>query len=587
MAACRYRKFASGKLQYLPLRIPRPNPPYDEMEGLVYHLAVTPTQALLRLPNEILDQIASNLVPSTVVHTMEGTSLARLAKSIHIPQGMYACRYMAQSSAHRQYLWELSALVCLALVCQRFRWIVERILYRDISLPTPPLDKSLGFFQYPISSVVRLTRTLIYRPDLAALIRSLKLWIFDRRLVSRASEPNLHPGNPYYDVFKVASEQVDRSQLPLVDRMRWVRELKRYQELDISAYLITLIPDVESLELLWPYSLSRAYWQLDSRGRQRPQHERPNYPCLDVALFYARSLKSLYVTSHVPLNTIASGSLTQLTLDMLFFADRQDWSTFSCLASVKALTVEVNVPQLKDIDIINTFQVDPFEGLRTFLECVVPGIETIAIEPCQGTDPPVGCQFDGWGREIPVLRMDEDPYDVNEVRIGHALIDEDFFTDLYVALLPVKDKLLHLSLPTNWYCSAGMGAKPIGELELFSRLETLRLPKLAIVANKYSNDYDTNIDDSHAEIFLPPSLQMLTITQVDMEMCKWLQEGFRKAAQDGNRLRHLVEVHLFFRDDYTAVVPPALERDANLVNVQITLHWRDKTEVGGVDTFEG
>jgi len=388
-------------------------------------------------------------------------------------------------------------------------------------------------------------------------------------------------------VFKVASEQVDRSQLPLVDRTRWVRELQQYQELDISAYLITLIPDVESLELLWPYSLSRTYRQFDPRGRQRPLHERLNYSCLDVALLYARSLKSLHVTSHVPLNIIASGSLTQLTSDVLFFANRQDWSAFSCLANVRALTVELNIPQLKGMGVINTFQVDPLEGLRTFLESVVPGIETIAIEPCKGTDPRIGPQFNGWGQEVPVLRMDEDPYDVNEIRIGHALIDEDFFADLFIALLPVKDKLLHLSLPTNWYCSAGMGVKPICELELFSRLKTLRLPKLAVVANQYSDDYDANIDDSQAETFLPPSLQTLTITQVDIETCKWLQEGFREAARDWHLLRHLVEVHLFFRDDYTAVVPHALEHDANLVSIQVTLHWRDKTEVVGARTCEG
>ena len=179
MVSRRSKKFASGKPQYFLLEILEPNPPYDEMEGLEYHPTFIPTPALLRLPNEILDRIASYLVPFTVVHTMEGTSLARRAKSLDMSQDMRECRYMAQSLAHKQYLWELSALVCLALVCRRFRWIVERILYRDISLPIPPLDRYLGFFQYSVSSAVRLTRTLINRPDLAALVRSLKLWIFD------------------------------------------------------------------------------------------------------------------------------------------------------------------------------------------------------------------------------------------------------------------------------------------------------------------------------------------------------------------------------------------------------------------------
>lgn len=193
MALYRPQSVASGKSRHFPVNVSESDPPYDEMEGLEYHSTFTPTPALLWLPNEVLDQVASCLVPSTVVHTMEGTSLARGSRWLDATQPEPVYRCVMQSSAHKKYLWELSALVNLALVCRRFRPIAERILYRDISLPTPPLDKDLGLFQYPISSTARLARTLTNRPDLAAHTKSLRLWFLDRRLVSGAGEPDLNP----------------------------------------------------------------------------------------------------------------------------------------------------------------------------------------------------------------------------------------------------------------------------------------------------------------------------------------------------------------------------------------------------------
>lgn len=366
---------------------------------------------------------------------------------------------------------------------------------------------------------------------------------------------------------------------PLHDEVHWCKELQSYQELDMSAYLIYLVPTLESLELICPYS---TWQQIDPRGRQRPQHEFPNYSCLDVALQHTRSLKSLHVASWLPLNTLPADSLTQLTLSLLFFADRNDWSTsFSCLPNVHTLTVELNVPQLMEMDEVVTFTVHPLLGLRGFLEYAVPNIVTFSIKPCKGTDPRLGPLFDASGDEIPVISMDEDLQDVNEVTFGTRMIDEQFLLGVFHALLPVKDQLVHLTLPTNWYCSAGMGVKPMWELQLFSRLQTLCLPKLAIIANRFAQDYDPNDHDRLAEMFLPPSLQTLTITQVDLEVCCWLHSGFREAARDRNLLQHLEEVHLFFRDDFIPTVPIGFARDATVLNIRVIGHLWGSIEVVG------
>ncbi|KAK1917907.1 hypothetical protein P3342_000625 [Pyrenophora teres f. teres] len=577
MAPSRLRNVTSGKPKFSPLEIAKSSSPNDGMEGVKYYPAIPQIPDLLQLPNELLDRISSHLVPSTVVHTLEGTSVGR-CPSLD-PPGTSAGRYILQSSAHKEYIQELSALVNLALVCRRFRPIVERILYRDISLPTPPLYKLIGFFQYPISSTARLTRTLIHRPDLAARIKSLRIWILDRRLVSRADEPALHPANPYHDVFKIACDQVYQSELPLLDQTHWDRELQHYQEVDISAFLLCLIPRLESLELISPYA---EFMSLDPRGRHRPPHEEPKYACFDLALSFADSVKSLYVTSRIPLTTLPSASLTELTLDIMFFAARDDWlTTSSILPNVRTLVVELNVPQLQEISLNFHVTVQPMMGLRSFLESMVPNVVAIAIEPCKGTDPQCAHQFDLWGAKVPGLRMDSDPQDVNETRAGTRLIDQYFLNDLYDALWPVKDKLQKLSLPTNWYSSAGMGVKPMLDLQPFSQLRSLLLPKIAIIANPYAEDYYESQDDRQAGTFLPPSLQELCMTQVDVEVCEWLQAGFLQAAQDRYALQGLEKVSLIFRDDLQPALPIEFAHDANEVGVQVTAVWGDNMQVVG------
>ena len=117
-------------------------------------------------------------------------------------------------------------------------------------------------------------------------------------------------------------------------------------------------------------------------------------------------------------------SLTQLTLSLLFFAEKDDWSTsFSCLPNVHNLTVELNVPQLTEMNDVATFTLHPLIGLRGFLEYAVPNMTTFSMEPCKGTDLRLGLLFHAWDDEIPVISMDEGLQDVNEVTFGTRLID--------------------------------------------------------------------------------------------------------------------------------------------------------------------
>lgn len=279
-------------------------------------LTLGPT--IRQLPTEILHHIASFLVPDTTLHVMEGMGIS-FAEGMP-PRTAYRRR---RSAVQKRFACELSALRHFALVCRRFRAVAERILYRDICLPEPSLAKVFGLFQYPVSSVPYLARTLMERPDLAAHTVSLKVWIGDRRLVARADEPDLYETNPYYSIFKAACAHLQNLTMTLDKRGLWLHELRKYQQLDITAVVISLLPRLKSLELMWPWSLRRLFSSVDARGRDRPFHEQPNYSCLDIALRHS-SISSIYIASHAPIKTFPTASLTTLVADILFFADRTD-----------------------------------------------------------------------------------------------------------------------------------------------------------------------------------------------------------------------------------------------------------------------
>lgn len=523
--------------------------------------------SLGQLPNEILHQIASLLVPDTTVHVMEGLGVSFFGNT-QPSRGYRRIRSVVQKT----YMRELSALRHFALVCRQFRAVTEWILYRDICLPQPSRSKTFGLFRYPVSPVPYLARTLMERPDLAARTVSLKIWITDRRLVATADEPDLFVSNPYHEIFKAACAHLQNLTMALDRRSAWLHELRKYQQLDITAVVISLLPRLQTLELMWPWSLRILFPALDGRGRDRPFRQEPNYSCLDIALCHS-SISSLYIASHAPLKTFPTASLTTFIADMLFFGNRIDfYDIYAYLPNVRSMTVILNVPLLRRVplDLVMRYS-HPMAGLYIFLSRMVPKLESFAIEPPKGTEPHYIQQYDKWERKISAFCMDKDPQDLECKPHPRLFPGQDFWTSLLFTLEPVQEQLLHLSLPANWYSSTGNVIKPMPSLRQFRSLKSLHLPKVTIICSPFAKDYDKDVHVTHAVTFLPQRLEKLTLAQADMETCRWVQEGLKVK----HLLPGLKEVHFVFREEYAPLLPDGFVEESKEADVKVSVHWKE------------
>jgi hypothetical protein len=534
--------------------------------------------AILRLPNELLDRIASFLVPSTDPKVMEGMGVC-IAPKPHVLPAVISAKCPAAEGFQR----ELSNLRNVALVCRHFRLIVERILYEHICLPQPAMGSAFGLYQYPASTLPYFVRTMFDRPGLAARIDSLKVWIRDRRLVTNAAALGLHSDNPYYEVFKASCMHLGKLQMSFAELNAWSKELYDYQEFGLHAILISLLPNLKSLDLCWPYHHPKVWTWTSPGNTERPVSETPNYSCMELVLGKS-SLTSIHIGSYFfPIQTFPVASLTTLTLDFLWFGGREAWDDSKLvplLPNVHTLSVTCNAAFSRSYRLSSIFtelEMHPSLGLNHFLEHAVPGLQRLSLDPPKGTEPRSGTIYGKWGEELAPLRLDEDPQDLEQIHesLFGGMFGDELWAEMLHSLDPVKKRLKHLSLPSNWYSSTGQDIKPLPSLQVFPHLETLRLPNVAIISNPHAQDYDPNEHDTHAYSFLPKSLETFTVTQANTKTCTWLQEGFSNI----ELLPQLKEVQLFFREDYWAIFPEGFENDARKVGVRVVAHWKGGTRV--------
>jgi hypothetical protein len=414
------------------------------------------------------------------------------------------------------------------------------------------------------------------RPDLAARIESLKVWIRDRRLVHHKTAPGIHVYNPYDEVFKAARVHLGNIQMSFTDLVAWSKELHDYEELGLHAILISLLPNLKHLDVNWPYHHPKIWtW---NEPTERPASEIPNYTCLDVVLGRS-SLTSISIGSYcLPLQNFPATSLTTLTLELFFFGDRTDWweSHTPVLPNVHTMSVTLDVQFAIIYRVAAVFQeMDPRFCLWAFLEYGLPGLQRLALDPAKGTEPRLGTIYGRRGEETAPVRIDQDPQDLEYDSRLESLFGDEFWEGLLESIGAVRNGLLHLSLPANWYSSTGQVIKPMPILQGFRKLKILPLPNVAIIGNPHSKDYDPDRHDTHAVTFLPRALETFTVTQANTETCVWLQEGFGSI----ELLPGLKEVQLHFREDYWAIFPDGFEEAARQAGVRIVAHWKGGTRV--------
>tara|TARA_R110002003_G_scaffold124_15_gene11322 strand:+ start:11652 stop:13286 length:1635 start_codon:yes stop_codon:yes gene_type:complete len=524
------------------------------------------TPAILQLPNEILDAIASLLTDPQRLQVMEGIGLTTTLRPLifHWPRSSIAARF---THGRRD-------LCRLALVCRRFHQIAERLLYVHISLPHPEGAGTTGLFRYPWIALPYLVRTLLERPDLAARITSLDLWIRDRRLIADNDELDLSLRSPYYSMFKAACDRLSREQATFSERVNWSKELYQYQEAALHAFVITLLPQLRDLKLYAPVAQRKQFLWHGTGDRPQFPVVTPIYSYFDVALRNS-SLTTLYVGVPFPIKSFPTASLQSMEIDMFFFGDRLDWLTSpTILPNVKSVTAMINLPLLNGNKYAVCFpDLDPRIGLQIFLRDMVPNIEKFAALPPRGTFPHCPGHVDKRGLPLPEgISLFQDVQDMDVNPMFDPSNDRGDWDWLLEPLQPVRQRLRSLVLPQNWHSATG-NVKPVPSFRHFRCLESLFVPKVAVVANPHGEGYDVVEHGKVAVDVLPRSLKSLGITQVDTKTCKWVQDAFDQK----ERFPHLEQVELVFEDDFAAVLSCGFEEAARKAGVEVKVRWRGES----------
>lgn len=474
-----------------------------------------------------------------------------------------------------QYMREVSNLRNTAMTCTRLLPIVERVLYRDIRLPLRRLHycRPGGNF-YPHSLTCLLTRTLFKRPDLAARVVSLEIWFLDRRLVSNTKQTLLPSDGPHFDVFSQACAKVSAFSIDWKERGIWLSELSSSGEMALQAVLIGSLPNLQKLK----FFSSTTFWKWNNtypliRSMPMP-YERPY---LDLALRYS-GLTSLTIASHLPVRAFPVHSLAKLHLDINFFARRSEWlDSPLMLPNVNYLSIIANHigPYRNSTTLYWPSVSTPSirEGLLIFLKNSVPNVTTFAIETPTGPVPMTAGEYGLKEDNLPVLRLD-DPQDIDSHPLYHRGSDVSTWSWLTTTITPLKPFVTHFALPLNWY-SSGLNTPPFSGLQGFVRLQSLHVPRVALRRSRLAEDF--NEDDQAAAIdCLPRSLRSLVVSQVDFDMCKWIQEML---VQSNEFFPDLKDVRLVLTDEPLPIAPPGFGEAVRQAGVVLTAQWKDEVRV--------
>jgi len=530
------------------------------------------TANMLDLPNEILDMIAAYVIPNHTIEVMEG--IPRLA--LREPKSPNVFFESGESSAARVWSMSMQDARNFALVCRRFKPVMERWMYNHISVLEDFYCDCCN--QYPRTALPNLVRTLMARPDLARRCVRLDTWMRDRRLISKCNEQP--EANPYHETFKIARlHAMVVGFKTLGDKpLLWLQELEKYQEAALHAVLISLLPNLKDLRMHGPLIHAAMFRYVDPAREERPLTE-PIDPRYFDTVLKKSSLTSIHVGIPWPIKHFPRATLTTMEVDILFFADRID--LIECremLPNVHTVAVIINFAIFvgRNLD-AHTPRQKAYIGLQLFLRYIVPNVKHFSIEMPRGKLEYAQTMemYNRQGEPLPAfINMNDDMQDIEETPVdnGHERTAWDW---LLRALLPVKTTLISLSVPRNWYSSTGFMVKSMPSLSGFTNLETLSLPRVALVSNSNSLSYHPS-DDCAAVDFLPKNLKTLVIFQADVDSCEWVQAAF---AEKHLYFKKWQNLGLAFRNDIEATLTPAFGVEAGEAGLEVRAFWRGQYKV--------
>ncbi|ORX93284.1 hypothetical protein BCR34DRAFT_240366 [Clohesyomyces aquaticus] len=520
--------------------------------------------SLLALPNELLCRIISFLKPTVVIHSEEGAGVLLGNDEIAI-SGL--------SKPVLMHLAALSDLRSLALVCKRFVHIVEDSMYKSVSLPQHRYGTFTG--HYLASRVPFFLRTILRRPELAAKVETLRLWVrrnslghdprFHAAGIQKLSTPPCACINPYEDCIAEARAVVlKQPQFPSMFRVD--PKLSYICELQLGALILASLPNLNTLHLSGLPSMGGAFSSYPGF---------PMYPKLNelaTALQGSRlEYLELYsgdglVQFQIPNLKTVAGSVWTLRPGQFgtHMENCTDLHVRSCSRDI------YTVPQ-------------PLRNLQLLLR-KLPSIRSLVFEPEPGTIPLSGPIRTRLGYDIDhtqEIRADiPDDLEQPQSRLNfyppamlfHIPEPTGSFTEFLTTLELVEDRLEELQLPDNWFSSTGKIARPIQSLKNLRVLRSLAVPKIAVISFHYQCGDERDTTSTPGSL-LPDSLEQLRIYQADLATCEWVEEAFWARKE----LRRMRDVALCFRDDFlVAPIPEGFKREARIAGVKLTIRWQGK-----------
>ncbi|KAF1848729.1 uncharacterized protein K460DRAFT_427988 [Cucurbitaria berberidis CBS 394.84] len=262
--------------------------------------------SLLKLPNELLCQIAGHLVSTENICRKDGYRALYERKNN---------RDLETTDLLRIHLWSIQDLLNLGLTCKRLAPVAQDILYRDIFLPKPRRMSVPG--DRGASSLVCFLRTIMRRPELGAHVRYLAVWFKKGKRLRSSKTANDDAVCSCASCLQKLTDLVDTLRLSREAKMLWLKDLTRPTEATICSLIIASLPKLQALELhARPLADEKQVRRLKYRSTKiETKHDNTEVLRLSQGLA-ATQVKSL--TLSTGLNGLAVArqpSLTSLTLD--------------------------------------------------------------------------------------------------------------------------------------------------------------------------------------------------------------------------------------------------------------------------------
>ena len=203
---------------------------------------------LLSLPNELLLEIASHLAPTVSIAKDEGFG--------HGYRQEFTTLGRDATSVREEYASELQVLLHLSLTCKALVRIAQDILYRNVSLLGPrrgSLSDKPALAPSPLSYFLR---TLLQRPDLAAYVHSLSVWMWKGR-----------PLSPPYDIdMEAMYSLVNSLKITAQEKQAWFCDFDHPLEASFCGLVLAALPRLQSVQLYAtpePESELVEYWDCE------------------------------------------------------------------------------------------------------------------------------------------------------------------------------------------------------------------------------------------------------------------------------------------------------------------------------------